>query len=88
MKQIIADAIAEHKKLLAALETKSVDTIIAAAEMIIKAINDNGCVYLCGNGGRLSAYSRRIRGQVPARAKTATRRGIFHQYFGDNGYRE
>ena len=51
MKQIIADALAQHKKMVAEFEAKEVDTIIAAAEMIIKTINDNGCVYLCGNGG-------------------------------------
>jgi D-sedoheptulose 7-phosphate isomerase len=66
MKQIIADAIAEHKKLLATLETEGVDTIIAAAEMIIKAINDNGCVYLCGNGGS-AADCQHIAGEFVGR---------------------
>jgi D-sedoheptulose 7-phosphate isomerase len=66
MKQIIAEAIAEHKKLLAALEAESVDTIIAATEMIIKVMNNDGCVYLCGNGGS-AADCQHIAGEFVGR---------------------
>ena len=66
MKQIIADALAQHKKMVAEFETEGVDTIIATAEMIIKAINDNGCVYLCGNGGS-AADCQHIAGEFVGR---------------------
>ena len=66
MKQIIAEAIAEHKKLLTALETESIDTIIAATEIIIKAMNNDGCVYLCGNGGS-AADCQHIAGEFVGR---------------------
>jgi len=66
MKQIIAEAIAEHKKLVARLEAENVDTIIAAAEMIIKAMNQGGCIYLCGNGGS-AADCQHIAGEFVGR---------------------
>jgi D-sedoheptulose 7-phosphate isomerase len=66
MKQIIANALAQHKKMVAEFETEGVDTLITAAEMIIKAINDNGCVYLCGNGGS-AADCQHIAGEFVGR---------------------
>ena len=51
MKQRILDTIALHKKLLADLETHSVDAIAGAAKMLIDCIQSGGCVYICGNGG-------------------------------------
>jgi D-sedoheptulose 7-phosphate isomerase len=49
-KQII-DMIETHSKLIAELQDRSVQTLAAAAEAIIKAISQNGTVYICGNGG-------------------------------------
>ena len=66
MKQIIKAAIAEHKKLVATFETESIDTIVAATEMIIKAMNQDGCVYLCGNGGS-AADCQHIAGEFVGR---------------------
>lgn len=51
MKQIVLDTIAEHKKLLAQFETTGIETVIAAAQMIRQALEQGGCLYLCGNGG-------------------------------------
>ena len=47
----ILDTIALHKTVLAALEAHCVETITAAAEMLIDSIKSGGCIYICGNGG-------------------------------------
>lgn len=49
-KQIV-DVIEAHKKLIAQLQESGVETLAAAAEAIKKVINQNGTVYICGNGG-------------------------------------
>lgn len=51
MRKKILDTIKEHKKLLAEFENSGIDTVIAIAEMIVKSLNQQGCIYLCGNGG-------------------------------------
>jgi D-sedoheptulose 7-phosphate isomerase len=50
-KKQILDVIETHSKLIAELRERNVQTLAAAAEAIIKAINQNGTVYICGNGG-------------------------------------
>lgn len=47
----IAKIIEAHKKAIADFETDGIETIIAAAELIIKTLKQNGCLYICGNGG-------------------------------------
>jgi D-sedoheptulose 7-phosphate isomerase len=49
-KQIV-ETIETHKKMIAELQQKSIETIAVAAEAIVKALKKNGTVYLCGNGG-------------------------------------
>jgi len=49
-KQIV-DVIEAHKKLIARLQESGVETLVAAVEAIKKVINQNGTVYICGNGG-------------------------------------
>mgnify|MGYP000442279938 CR=1 FL=1 len=50
-KKRILDTIALHKKLLADLEADCMESITAAASMLIECIQSGGCIYLCGNGG-------------------------------------
>ncbi len=50
-KKQLAEVIDAHRKTLAEFEAKSLDTIVAAAEAITKAIKQNGRLYICGNGG-------------------------------------
>lgn len=40
-----------HKKAVTVFEADAIDTIIAAGELITKALKQNGCLYICGNGG-------------------------------------
>ena len=49
-KQII-ETIETHKKMTAEFEKSGIEKIAAAAEVITKALEQNGTVYLCGNGG-------------------------------------
>lgn len=47
----ITKIIEAHKKAIADFETDGVEIISAAAELIVKALKQNGCLYICGNGG-------------------------------------
>ena len=49
--QRILDTIELHKKGLADLEANYVETMAAAAQMLIDCIRSGGCIYICGNGG-------------------------------------
>ncbi len=51
IKKKIAKIIESHKKAIADFEADGIETIIAAAELIAKALKQNGCLYICGNGG-------------------------------------
>lgn len=47
----IIETIESHKKTLGEFEAGGIETVAAAAGMIIKAFERGGCVYVCGNGG-------------------------------------
>jgi len=47
----ILEAIETHKKMVAKLQTSSIETLAAVAEAITKALKQDGRVYICGNGG-------------------------------------
>ena len=49
-KQII-ETIETHKKMTAEFEESGIETVAAAARAITRALERNGTVYLCGNGG-------------------------------------
>jgi len=51
IKKQVAEAIETHNKMIAEFEARGVEVIAAAAQTIIKALKQNGTVYLCGNGG-------------------------------------
>jgi len=73
-KQRILDMIALHRKLLADLETGSMEKITAAAQMLIDCIRAGGCVYICGNGGS-AADAQHIAAELVGRF-TRERRGL------------
>ena len=72
MKQIALDTIETHKKLVAAFRAGCVDTVIAAAEMLIKCIKNNASIYICGNGGS-AADAQHIAGELVGRFKRQRR---------------
>jgi len=51
MKKIIVDRIEAHKKLVARFESRCIESIIAIAEVLVKCLKNDGCIYICGNGG-------------------------------------
>ncbi len=66
MKKTVTDTIEAHKKLIAEFEANCVETVIAAAEMIIECLKNDGCIYLCGNGGS-AADCQHIAGELIGR---------------------
>ena len=66
IKKLIAEAIETHKKMTAKLQESGIETITAAAQAIIKALKQNGTVYLCGNGGS-AADAQHIAGELVGR---------------------
>jgi len=65
-KKQIQAAIQAHKKMVAELDADAVETLADAAEMIIKALKQNGCIYICGNGGS-AADAQHIAGEIVGR---------------------
>ncbi len=47
----IAAVIESHKNMLAEFEAAGIETVVAAAQLIIKTLKQKGRVYICGNGG-------------------------------------
>ena len=68
MKQTVIDSIDIHKKLLAEYENSCVETVVSAAGMIINCLENDGCIYLCGNGGS-AADAQHIAGELIGRFK-------------------
>jgi len=64
-KQII-ETIETHKKMTAEFEESSIETVAAAAQAITRALERNGTVYLCGNGGS-AADAQHIAGELVGR---------------------
>ena len=59
----IAEAIATHNKMVADFEAHSLETVAAVAQAITKALQRDGTVYLCGNGGS-AADAQHIAGEL------------------------
>ena len=68
MKKIVLEAIETHTKLLDEFRHNSVETVVAAAEMIISSLKAGQTVYLCGNGGS-AADAQHIAGEFIGRFK-------------------
>jgi D-sedoheptulose 7-phosphate isomerase len=62
----IREAIETHRGMVAAFEATAVETIVAMAETIAQALQNNGTLYLCGNGGS-AADAQHIAGEFVGR---------------------
>lgn len=62
----IVGAIETHKKMTAELELRGAETIAAMAEMVTEVLQQDGTVYLCGNGGS-AADAQHIAGELVGR---------------------
>jgi D-sedoheptulose 7-phosphate isomerase len=65
-KKQITKAIETHRKMLAEIKRRGIETIAAAALAIIKALKAKRTVYLCGNGGS-AADAQHIAGELVGR---------------------
>ncbi len=64
-KQII-ETIETHKKMTAELQESGLETVVSIAQAITTALEQNGTVYLCGNGGS-AADAQHIAGELVGR---------------------
>ena len=71
-REIVREAIETHRKMVAAFEASAVDTILAAAEMIVQSLRAGGTIYLCGNGGS-AADAQHIAGEFVGRFRAERR---------------
>jgi D-sedoheptulose 7-phosphate isomerase len=94
-KKRIIEVIETHKKMVAEFETGHTETVAAAAEAITKALENQGTIYICGNGGS-AADAQHIaaefvgrfaleRGALPAIALT-TDTSVITSIANDYGY--
>lgn len=94
-RQQITKAIETHKEMLAQFQAVGIETVLAAAEAIIRALKQNGTVYICGNGGsaadaqhiaaELVGRFARTRNALPAIALT-TDTSVITSIANDFGY--
>lgn len=72
MKQIISQMITEHIEAVELLKNKQIHLIERIATLTGEALADNGCVYLCGNGGS-AADCQHIAGELIGRFRKERR---------------
>ena len=72
MKDTVIEIIGAHKRLIDEFESNQLDTVIAAAGMLVECFEGGGCVYLCGNGGS-AADAQHIAGEFVGRFRTDRR---------------
>ena len=68
IKKQITEAIETHKRMLAEFQESGIEAIAAAAEVITRALKQNGRIYLCGNGGS-AADAQHIAAELLGRFK-------------------
>jgi len=74
VKKLITETIKAHQAAVAQLQSEGINTIIAAANMIVKSLKKNSCVYICGNGGS-AADAQHIAAEFVGRFERA-RKGL------------
>ena len=62
----VAEAIETHKSMVAEFEQRGIETIAAIAEATVRALEQDGTVYLCGNGGS-AADAQHVAGELVGR---------------------
>ncbi|MHC4680229.1 MAG: D-sedoheptulose-7-phosphate isomerase [Planctomycetota bacterium] len=62
----IAETVETHKKMVAEFEQRGIETIVSIAQALADALEQNGTIYLCGNGGS-AADAQHIAGELVGR---------------------
>jgi D-sedoheptulose 7-phosphate isomerase len=65
-KRHVTEAIQTHKRMVAEFEQRGIATIAAIAEAVIRVLEQDGTVYLCGNGGS-AADAQHVAGELVGR---------------------
>jgi D-sedoheptulose 7-phosphate isomerase len=68
----IADTIQTHRKMLSEFEQGGMETIAAISQKITQVLEQNGTVYLCGNGGS-AADAQHVAGELVGRFRIERR---------------
>ena len=68
IKKQIIETIETHKKMTAEFQKSGIETVAAISQAIVKSLEQNGTVYLCGNGGS-AADAQHIAGEFVGRFK-------------------
>jgi D-sedoheptulose 7-phosphate isomerase len=68
----IADTIQTHRKMLSEFEQGGMETIAAISQKITQVLEQNGTVYLCGNGGS-AADAQHVAGELVGRFRMERR---------------
>lgn len=66
MEDVFLSAIDKHRSALDMFEASGFETIRKIVEMVIGCIENDGCIYLCGNGGS-TADSQHVAGELVGR---------------------
>ncbi|MHC4587286.1 MAG: D-sedoheptulose-7-phosphate isomerase [Planctomycetota bacterium] len=66
IKKQIIETIETHKKMLAEFQESGIEKVAAISQAITRALENNGTVYLCGNGGS-AADAQHIAGEFVGR---------------------
>lgn len=62
----IREAVETHRTMLTAFESHGIGTVVAMAQTIVRSLQNNGTLYLCGNGGS-AADAQHIAGEFVGR---------------------
>ena len=62
----IVEAIETHKRMVAELQDRGIETVAAIAQALIRVLEQDGTVYLCGNGGS-AADAQHVAGELAGR---------------------
>ena len=65
-RKLVSEAIEAHKRVVAEFEHRGVEAISAIAEAIVRSLEQDGTVYLCGNGGS-AADAQHVAGELVGR---------------------
>jgi len=68
IKKQITETIETHKKMTTEFQESGIETVAAISQAIIRSLEQNGTVYLCGNGGS-AADAQHIAGEFVGRFK-------------------
>lgn len=65
-RKLVVEAVETHTRMVEEFERRGVETIASVAEAVVRALEQDGTVYLCGNGGS-AADAQHVAGELVGR---------------------